>query len=65
MPEQGAFNANRATELDLHIDRSKSSVGDGAADSTSEGESGVESKAAELLRSSGGGRFSFSGHYII
>lgn len=34
---------------DLHIDGSESTVGDGAADCTSQGESGVEGDTAELL----------------
>lgn len=38
---------------DLHVDRSESTVGDGTADCASQGESGVESHAAELLGGAG------------
>jgi hypothetical protein len=44
----------------LHIDWSESTVGDGAADGTGEGESGVESNSRELLRSGSDG--SSGGH---
>lgn len=40
-------------KVDLHIDRGQSTVSDGAADGTSEGEAGVELKAAHLLGSRG------------
>lgn len=36
---------------DLHIDGGEATVGDGTADGTSKGESGVEREAAQLLRS--------------
>lgn len=38
---------------DLHIDGCEGTVGDGAADSASKGESGVEGKARQLLRLGG------------
>jgi hypothetical protein len=38
---------------DLHIDGCEGTVGDGTADSASQGESGVESDTAELLGSAG------------
>lgn len=40
---------------DLHIDWGETTVSDGAADSTSEGESGVKVGTGELLRSVGKG----------
>lgn len=49
----------------LHIDGGKSTVGDGAAESTGNGESGVEGSAAELLRSlslDDGSNWGGSGH---
>lgn len=57
--------ANDGSDCNLHIDRSESTVGDGAADSTSEGESGVELEPREGsrggrsvdLRSSSGGHY--------
>lgn len=41
--------------MDVHIDRSQGTVGDGAAEGTSKGESGVEVDTAELARSGGSG----------
>lgn len=41
--------SQKAERRYLHIDGSKSTVGDGAADSTGEGEAGVEGEAAQLL----------------
>lgn len=49
--------------VDLHIDGGQGTVGDGAADGTSKGKSGVESQAGELLRSGGGGVDLSGRHY--
>lgn len=49
----------------LHIDGGESTVGDGAADSTGNGESGVKGSAAELLGSlslDDGSNWGGSGH---
>jgi hypothetical protein len=43
------------TAGNLHIDGSQGTVGDGTTDSTSEGESGVEGEAGELLLGLGDG----------
>lgn len=66
-PRHRTRRGNRSSPLgwhgsqgDLHIDGSESTVGDGTADSTSEGESGVELKTAEL----GGGCDGLLGHSI-
>jgi hypothetical protein len=53
---------NKRNESDLHIDGSESTVGDGAADSTSEGESGVELKPRELGSRGSSGSIDLSGH---
>ncbi len=45
-----------AGEIDIHINGGEGTVGDGAADGTGKGESGVETKAAQLRsRRDGGG----------
>lgn len=46
----------RLRRLNVHINGCETTVGNGAADGTSKGESGVESKAAQLLGSVGLGR---------
>ena len=49
----------------VHIDGREAAMGEGAADSTSESEAGVQSDAAELLWLSGlaGGSLSCGGHF--
>jgi hypothetical protein len=46
--------------LNVHIDRSQSTVGDGATDGTSKGESGVELQTGQLAWSIGSGEFDAS-----
>lgn len=43
-----SFNSSR-NAIDLHIHGSQTTVGDGTADGTGEGESGVKGDARELL----------------
>ena len=52
--------------INLHIDRGESTVGDGATDSTSQGESGVKVEASRVLLGGSSGLRSGSGggrHY--
>jgi hypothetical protein len=45
----GKNGRNSWSRVNIHIDGSQATVGDGAADSAGEGEAGVESEALELL----------------
>lgn len=51
----GGGGTKREQQSDLHIDGGKTTVGDGTADGTSKGESGVEVKARQLCWAVGSG----------
>lgn len=53
---QAINQTNKRGLRHLHIDGGESTVGDGAADGTGEGKTGVELEAAVLGRRGGGGR---------
>lgn len=74
LPGQGLGQGSMGC-CDLHIHGCEGTVGDGAADGASQGESGVEGKAAELGSGSGflhdsvdlgrAGRLYWAGHFWL